>query len=89
MVTFGIKGQSEDFWLSFDLVTDAESVGVIGLSVFLRDAPTAISACRAYTVSKSRTGAFYLARNTHTHTYTNMLLKVSGDVVTILFFFIM
>lgn len=94
MVTFGMKGQSEDFCLSFYLVTAAESVGVIGLSVFLHDAPRRHG--RNSNIRLQGVHCFQVTyrhilpreKHTHTYTYTNMLLKVSGDVVTILFFFI-
>lgn len=78
MVTFGVKGQSEDFCLSFDLATDAENVGVIGLSVFLPDAPRRhgrksnirLRGVHCFQVTYRR----ILPREKHTHTYTNMLL---------------
>lgn len=93
MVTFGMKGHSEDFCLSFDLVTDAESVGVIGLSVFLHDAQgrhgqssnIRLQGVHCFQVTYGR--ILPREKHTHTHIYTNMLLKVSGHIVTILFFF--
>lgn len=71
MVTYGMKGQSGDFCLSFDLVTDAESVGVIGLSVFLHDAPRRHgrnSNIRLQGVHfSSHARAHFTSRETHTH----------------------
>lgn len=89
MVTFGMTGQSEDFCLSFDLVTDAESVGVIGLSVFLHDAQRRHGRNRNIRLQGVHCFQVTYRRILPCEKHTHMLLKVYGDIVTILFFFIM